>query len=225
MSKPNDRVFLALCAAAGLAILLGCALPTFELYLFASIGGGDDQQVFDYRRELRLLTYPVPGALVFPVTGAALAGTGLYGALRGPRPWVVAVAIALTIPAFVQVVRTLDLENSSESGGVSVCDEPRLEGCIYYLAPAARDFREHVMRKPEARRRGYDPPEEGAYNITRLAGWQPIGWAAAIISLTAWFRAILFVAPRLRWAFLIYAGLLIVVFVWVVSWWLRNWYP
>ena len=84
MAKPIDRVFFVFCAAAGALILLGSALPTFDLYLSAAIGAGDAQRGFDYHRDLHLLTYAEPGGLVFPLSGAAFLAVGIAGALR-PR--------------------------------------------------------------------------------------------------------------------------------------------
>jgi hypothetical protein len=72
MAKPSDRVFFAFCAAAGAGILLGSALPTFELYLSAAIGAEASQRSFDYHRDLHLLTHGELGGLVFPLSGAAL---------------------------------------------------------------------------------------------------------------------------------------------------------
>jgi hypothetical protein len=217
MTRPNDRVFFVLCALAGLVILLGCALPTFEFSLSASVGAGDEQRVYDYRRDLRLLTYREPGGLVFPLVGAALFAIGVAGAVR-PRTWVVVAAVTLTLPAFVQMVRTVDYTDSS------ACDEARLEDCIGYLAPAVQEFREDVTHKPESRLPGYNPPL-GRAGIRGLGGWQLVAWASTLISLVAWFRAIVFAAPRPRAAVPIYAGLLLIVFVIVVAWWLRDFDP
>ncbi len=151
VAKRNDRVFFAFCAAAGALILLGSALPTFELYLDASIGGGDSQRVFEYHRDLHLLTYAEPGGLVFPLSGAALLVIGIAGALR-PRGWLVVAAAVLTVPVFVQTVKTVDYAQSPGDGGVYGCEQPELEACVGYLAPAVRDFRADILRKPEARR-------------------------------------------------------------------------
>ena len=221
MAKPNDRVFFAFCAAAGALILLGSALPTFELYLDASIGGGDSQRSFDYHRDLRLLTYAEPGGLVFPLSGAALLAAGIAGALR-PRGWLVVAAAALTVPVFVQTVKTVDYAKSPGDVGVYACEQPELETCVGYLAPAVRDFRADILRKPEARNPEYLGPERSYYNIQHLTGWWLVGWSAALFSLVAWFRAMLFVVPKLRYAALLYIGLLVLIAIVVVSWWLRD---
>ena len=217
MARPNDRIFFALCAGAGLLILFGCMLPAFELRLDASVGGGDAQRVYDYSRELRLLTYAEPGGLVFPSVAVALLAIGIAGAVR-PSTWLVVAAVALTVPLFVQTVRTLDFADQG------ACDEPPPESCVGYLAPAARDFREDVTRRPESRLPGYNPPV-GLPGIRRLGGWGLIAWTATLISLVAWFRAIVIVAPRPRVAFPLYAGLLLVVFVVVVAWLFRDFQP
>jgi hypothetical protein len=223
VAKPNDRVFFAFCAAAGALILLGSALPTFELYLFAVIGGGDSQRSFDYYRDLDLLTYAEPGGLVFPLSGAALLAGGVAGALR-PREWLVVAAAVLTVPIFVQTVKTVDYAQSPE-GGVHSCEEPELETCVGYLAPAVRDFRADILRKPEARNRDYVGPGRSEFSIEHLTGWRIVGWSAALFSLVAWFRAMLLVVPKQRYAALLYAGLLVLIAIVVVGWWLRDFEP
>ena len=220
MAKPNDRVFFAFCAAAGALILIGSALPTFELYLYATIGAGDSQRSFDYHRDLHLLTYAEPGGLLFPLSGAALLGAGIAGALR-PRGWLIVAVAVLTVPVFVQTVKTVDYAKSPE-GGVYGCEQPELEDCVGYLAPAVRDFRADILQKPEARNPDYLGPEPSYYSIAHLTGWQLVGWTAALFSLVAWFRAILLVVPKLRYAVLLYAGLLVLIAIVVVSWWLRD---
>ena len=220
MGKLNDRVFFALCAAAGALILLGSALPTFELYLSAAIGAGDAQRSFDYHRDVRLLTYAEPGGLVFPVFGAAFLAIGIAGALR-PRRWLIVAAVVLTVPLFVQTVRTVDYAKSPE-GGVYACDEPELEDCVGYLAPAVQDFRADILRKPEARDPDYNAPEPSYYSIDHLAGWQLVGWTVVVFSLVAWMRAMLLVVPKRRHAALLYVGLLVLIAIVVLSWWLRD---
>ncbi len=222
VAKPNDRVFFAACAAAGAAILLGCVLPAFELYLYATIGGGDSQRSFDYYRDLRLITYSEPGALVFPLTGAALVVLGIAGAAR-PRWWLVVAAAALTVPAFVQTVKTVDYATGPGDGGVHTCDQQAsLERCIGYFAPAIREFRADILRKPEARERDYLGPGKTDFNISRLAGWKLVGWAVVVFSLVSWFRALLLVVPDVPRASLLFVLLVLVVFFVVVVWWFRN---
>ena len=221
MAKPYDRVFFAFCAAAGALILLGSALPTFELYLSAAIGAGDAQRSFGYHRDLDLLTYAEPGALVFPLSGAAFLAIGIAGALR-PRVWLIVAAAVLTVPVFVQTVRTVDYAQSPGDIGVYGCEQPELKSCVGYLAPAVRDFRADILRKPEARDPEYLGPEPSDYNIKQLTGWRLVGWTVALFSFVAWFRAILLVVPKLRYAVLLYAGLLVLVAIVVFLWWLRD---
>lgn len=223
MAKPNDRVFFAFCAAAGALILLGSALPTFQLYLTASIGAGDSQRVFEYHRDLRLLTYVEAGGLVFPISGAALLVLGIAGALT-PRRWLIVAVTVLTVPVFVQTVKTVDYAKSPE-GGVYACDKPELQDCVGYLAPAVRDFRADILRKPEARHRDYNAPEPTYFSIEHLTGWKLVGWTAALFSFVAWFRALLLVVPKMRHAVPLYAGLLVLIAIVVLSWWLRDFEP
>jgi hypothetical protein len=220
VAKPNDRVFFVFCAAAGALILLGSALPTFKLYLDASIGAGDSQRVFKYYRDLHLLTYAEPGGLVFPFSGAALLAAGIAGALR-PRRWLVVAAAVLTVPVFVQAVKTVDYAKSPD-GGVYACEQPELERCVGYLAPAVGDFRADILRKPEARRADYLGPERSSYSIEPLTGWRIVGWSVVLFSLVAWLRAMLLVVPKRRYAVLLYAGLLVLIAIIVFGWWLRD---
>jgi len=176
VAKPSDRVFFALCAAAGALIVVGSALPTFKLYLSAAIGAEASQRSFDYHRELRLLTYAEPGGLVFPFTGAALLVAGIAGALK-PRTWLIVAVAALMVPAFVQTVKTVDYARDPGGGGVYACQHPELDDCVGYLAPAVQDFRADVLRKPEARAPEYLGPEPSAYSIQPLTGWRLVGGA------------------------------------------------
>jgi hypothetical protein len=224
MAKPSDRVLFAITAVAGALILIGCLLPAFELYLEASIGAGDDQRVFRFDRELTFATYHEPGALVFPFAGIVLLATGLAG-VRWPRVPLILTAVAVTIPAFVQTVRTVDIQTGPEDVGVTLCDESRLEHCVYYLAPAIRDFRADILREPIARRPEFDGPSRGDYNVRLLTGWLLVGWTVAIYSLFAWFRPLLFLKLRPWQTVAVYALLLVVVFVIVLRWWLRDFEP
>ena len=221
MAKRSDRVFFALCAAAGALILIGSALPTLELFLDASIGAEDSQRSFDYYRELHLLTYAELGGLVFPLSGAALLAAGILGALR-PRRWLIVAVAVLTIPIFVQTVKTDDYARSPGGGGVYACDEPELEDCIGYLAPAVQDLRADILRKPEAREPEYRGPEPSYYSIEQLTGWRLVAWSVVLFSLVAWFRALLLFVPKKRYAVPIYAGLLVVIAFFVLVFWLRD---
>jgi hypothetical protein len=220
--RANDRVFFASCGAAGALILLGCVLPTFELYLSSAVGAGDSQKVYDYYRDLRLITYGEPGALVFRFVGAAFVLVGIVGLAR-PSWWLVVAAAALAVPVFVQTVKTVDYATSPGDGGVYVCEqEGGLESCVGYLAPAVQEFRADVLRKPEAEEPEYYGPGRGDFSISTLAGWQLIGWSVAIFSLVIWFRAVLLVVPSPKKAVLIYVAVLLVVAFSVFAWWLRD---
>jgi hypothetical protein len=87
MPRPSDRVFFAVTAIAGLLVLAACLLPAFELYLYATVGAGNDQRVYDFHRDLRFATYYEAGALVFPLTGIVLLATGVAGVLRFSCRW------------------------------------------------------------------------------------------------------------------------------------------
>ena len=91
-----------------------------------------------------------------------------------------------------------------------------------YLAPAVRDFRADILRKPEARDPDYLGPEPSYYSIEQLTGWRLVGWSVALFSLVAWFRAMLLVVPKKRYAVLLYAGLLVLIAIVVLGWWLRD---
>ena len=221
MAKPRDRVFFALSAAAGALILVGSALPTFKLYLSAAIGAEASQRSFDYYRELRLLTYAEPGGLVFPFTGAALLVAGIAGALR-PRKWLIVAVAVLTVPAFVQTVKTVDYARDPGGGGVYACTHTELADCVGYLAPAVQDFRADILRKPEAREPEYLGPEPSEYSIQPLTGWRLVGWSVALFSLVAWFWALLLIVPKRRYAALIYVGLLVLIAILALSFWLRD---
>jgi hypothetical protein len=221
MAKPSDRGFFALCAAAGALIVVGSALPTFKLYLSAAIGAEASQRGFDYYRDLRLLTYAEPGGLVFPFTGAALLVAGIAGALR-PRKWLIVAVAALTVPAFVQTVKTVDYARSPGDGGVYACQHPELAACVGYLAPAVQDFRADILRKPEARNPEYLGPEPSDHSIEPLTGWRLVGWSVALFSFVAWFWALLLVVPKRRYAALIYVGLLVLIAIFALSFWLRD---
>jgi hypothetical protein len=223
MARPNDRVFFALTAVAGASILVGCVLPTFELYLFATVGGGDDQQSYDFYRELRFATYPEPGALVFPLAGLAFLAIGILGLLK-QGTLLIAVVAAVTVPAFVQTIRTIDINQTAE-GGVLSCEKPRLEDCVHYLAPAVRDLRADILRRPIARHPDFLGPSPEYFSIRRLGGWQLIAWTIGAFSLFAWFRAALLLPLSSAQAALVYAGVLVTVFLIVILWLFRNFEP
>lgn len=224
MAWPNDGVFFALTAAAGALILVGCTLPAFELYLFATVGGGDDQQGYDFYRDLRLATYPEPGAVLFTLAGLAFFATGILGLLKR-RAWLIVVVVALTVPAVVQTIRTIDIQTAAEEGGVSSCEKPRLEDCVYYLAPAVRDLRADILRRPIARHPDFLGPSPDYFSVRRLSGWQLIGWTVGVFSLFAWFRAALLLPLTSAQAAVAYAGALVTVFLIVILWLFRDFEP
>ena len=219
--KPNDRTFFVICGVAGALILLGCALPTFELYLDAALGGGDSQRVFHYYRDLHLGTYREPGARLFMLAGLAFLAIGIFGFMK-PRRWLVVVVTAISIVAFVQTVKTVDYARSPGEVGVYSCQEESLGSCLGYLAPAVQELRADILRKPEAKEPEYLGPGPGAFNIRKLGGWQLVGWSVAIFSLLTWFRTVLLVVPSPRKAAVVYGLVLLVVLVSVLGWWWRD---
>jgi hypothetical protein len=197
MTRPNDRVFFAFAAAAGALILVASALPTFVIGLDAAVGAGDDQRAFSFNRTLRALTYAEPGSLAFPVGGALLGLLGLFG-FRQPRTWAIVVVAALITALFVHNLRARDyVWGGEEVGvGVSTCEQPRLEDCIGFLAPAVRDLRADILKKPIAREREFYGPETNEFRTHGRIGWTLIGWAIAVFSFVAWFRTAFLVTGR-----------------------------
>jgi hypothetical protein len=47
----------------------------------------------------------------------------------------------------------------------------------------------------------------------------------ALFSVVSWFRAMLVVVPKWRYAVLLYAGLLVLIATVVLGWWLRDYEP
>lgn len=216
-----DRVFFGLCALAGALILVGSALPAFELWLEASIGTGDARRSFEYERQLRLMTYLEPETLLFPFVGAAFVALGVAGTVR-PSSWMVVAALLLTMPAYVQTVRALDYADHVEPPGIYHCNEPELEGCIAFFAPAVREFRADVLRRPEAREPGYEGPTRYEYSVEPLGGWELVGWTVVVISLVVWFRAILLAVPQPRLAAIVFLVVVLGIGLVTVLWLFRN---
>ena len=221
VAQLGDRVFFGLCALAGALILVGSILPAFELYLNASTGSGEAEHLLEYERELRLLTYVEPDTLLFPLVGAAFVILGAAGTLR-PRKWMIVVALLLTMPAYVQWVRVWDYADGSPRPGIYGCDEPELEGCIAFFAPAVREFRSDLLRRPEAREPSYQGPTRYHFSVEPLGGWQLVAWSVLAISLVVWFRAILLAVPRPWLAVLFFLALVLLVALVTVGWWLRD---
>ena len=221
VAQLGDRVFFGLCAVAGALILVGSALPGFELYLNASIGTGEAYRSFEYERELRLLTYLEPETLLFPLVGAAFVVLGAAGVLM-PRRWLIVAALLLTMPAYVQTVRVLDYADHVEPPGIYSCDEPELEACIAFFAPAVREFRADVLRRPEAREPGYEGPTRYEFSVDPLGAWVLVFWSVLAISLLVWFRALLLGIRRPWLAALVYLAVLVVIAFATVAWLWRN---
>ena len=49
-----------------------------------------------------------------------------------------------------------------------------------------------------------------------------VGWSVVLFSLLAWFRAMLLVVPKRRYAVLLYVGLLALIAIIVLGWWFRD---
>lgn len=221
VAQLGDRVFFGLCALAGVLILVGSVLHGFELYLNASIGTGEAYRSFEYERELRLVTYLEPQTLLFPLLGAAFVILGAAGVLM-PRRWMIVIALLLSMPAYVQAVRAWDYADAAERPGIYLCDEPELERCIAFFAPAVREFRADVLRKPEAREPSYEGPTRYEYSVEPLGGWRLVGWTVLALSLVVWFRAILLAIRRPWLAALVFLVVVLVVAFATIVWLLRN---
>jgi hypothetical protein len=221
VAQLGDRVFFGLCAVAGALILVGSVQPGFELYLNASTGTGDARRSLEYERGIRLLTYVEPQTLLFPLVGAAFVVLGAAGTVR-PRNWMVVTAVLLTIPAYVQSVRVVDYADPSPRPGIYGCDKPELEGCIAFFAPAVREFRADVLRRPEAREPGYQGPTRYNFSVEPLGGWQLVGWTVLAISLVVWFRASLLMVPRPWQAVPVFLAVVVLVALASIAWSLRD---
>jgi hypothetical protein len=201
MARPNDRVFFALAAAAGALIILGSILPTFVVGLDAAVGAGDAQRAYNFSRTLRSIAYPEPGSLAFPLAGAILGLMGLLGG-RQPRAWMIPLVAAVMTLLFVHAVRATDYIRDGDEVGVYTCDQPQLEDCIGFLAPAVRDLRADILRKPIAREREFHGPERNDFRTSGRIGWTLMGWTVAVFSFVAWFRTA-FLITRRTWASLL----------------------
>ena len=221
VAQLRDRVFFGLCALAGALILVGSVLPAFQLYLNASTGTGEARRTLEYERELRLVTYLEPDTLLFPLVGAAFVVLGAAGTVM-PRSWMAITVLLLTIPAYVQWVRVWDYADASPRPGIYGCDEPELEGCIAFFAPAVREFRADVLRKPEAREPSYQGPTRYHFSVEPLGGWQLVAWTLLAISLVVWFRAILVTVPRAWLAVPIFLVAVFLIALATLAWSLRN---
>jgi hypothetical protein len=193
--RREDRVLWLACLAAGVLVLVGCALPTVEIGQDAFIGAGDAQRGFDYDRSLRFATYVEAGALVFVVGAAGLVLLAVIALAHGSTPVLVVAAAVVSFALVVQVVRVAD-ELDWPEGGVYSCEKPRLEGCIPILTPAVRDLQTDIGRRPEAAEPGFELLAQKGYRARGKRGWSLIVWAsagAALVTAFGLFR--LFLRP------------------------------
>lgn len=216
MARLNDRVFFALAALAGALVLLASTLPTWRVGLDAAVGAGEAQQSYNFNRDLRPIAYHEAGSLVFPVTGAALGLLGLIGLLR-PSMWGVLAVAGVTTVLFVQSLRTIGYFHDPGGTGTHSCEEARLEGCIGFLAPAVRDLRADILRKPIAREPEFLGPGESSYRSSGRSGWTLMGWTIAVFSFVAWFRAALAVTGRVGVAFAVIGVIGLVVLLYLFA--------
>jgi hypothetical protein len=196
MARPNDRLFFAITAGVGALLLLGAILPTFVVGLDAAVGAGNDQRAYNFNRTLRAITYAEPGSLAFPLGGAMLLLTGLVGVAR-PRSWLIFVVAAAMTVLFIHTVRTTDYVRDGDEVGVYLCEQPKLDNCIGFLAPAVADLRADILRLPIAREREFLAPGRNDFRTGGRLGWMMIGWAIAVFSFVAWFRAAFLVTNQM----------------------------
>jgi hypothetical protein len=216
MARLNDRVFFGLAVAAGTLIIVASTLPTWWVGLDAAVGSGEAQRSWNFDRDLRPITYDEPGSLIFPIGGAAFVLLGLVGLLRPGRVAVLAVAAVATV-LFVQSLRTIGYFHEAGGKGVHTCEEPRLEGCIGFLAPAVRDLRGELLRMPIAREPEFLGPGERDYRSGGRSGWTLMGWTIAVFSFVAWFRAALAVTGRVGVAFVVVGVIGLVVLLYLFA--------
>jgi hypothetical protein len=193
--RREDRVLWLACLAAGVLVLVGCALPTVEIGQDAFIGAGDAQRGFDYDRSLRFATYVEADALVFVVGAAGLVLLAVIALAHGSTPVLVVAAAVVSFALVVQVVRVAD-ELDWPEGGVYSCEKPRLEDCIPILTPAVRDLQTDIGRRPEAAEPGFELLAQKGYRARGKRGWSLIVWAsagAALVTAFGLFR--LFLRP------------------------------
>jgi hypothetical protein len=216
MVRPNDKVFFALAALAGALVLLASTLSTWWVGLDAAVGAGEAQQSYNFNRDLRPIAYHELGSLIFPVGGVTLGLLGLTGLLRPSKSAVLAVAGVTTI-LFVQSLRTMGYFHDAGGIGVHSCEEPRLEGCIGFLAPAVRDLRADILRKPIAQDPEFLGPGKNSYRSGSRNGWTLMGWTIAVFSFVAWYRAALAVTGRVRVAFAVVGVIGLVVLLYLFA--------
>jgi hypothetical protein len=216
MARPYDRVFFAFAAAVGALVLIASALPAWWVGLDAAVGAGEAQHSYNFNRDLRPIAYHEIGSLIFPVAGAALGLLGLIGLLR-PSRWAVLAVAGLATILFVQSLRTISYFHYAGGIGVLTCEEPRLEGCIGFLAPAVRDLRADILRKPIAREPEFLGPGQRSYRSGGRSGWTLMGGTIAVFSFVAWFRAALAVTGRVGVAFAVVGVIGLVVLLYLFA--------
>jgi hypothetical protein len=131
-------------------------------------------------------------------------------------------ALLLTMPAYVQSVRVWDYADPSHRPGIYGCDKPELEGCIAFFAPAVREFRADVLRRPEAREPGYQGPMRYHFSVEPLGGWRLVGRTVLAFSLVVVFRASLLAVPRPWLAVPVFLAVVVLIALASIAWWLRD---
>jgi len=192
-ARRGDRWVWLACLAAGVLVLIGCALPTVEVGQDAIIGAGDTQRGFEYDRSVRFATYLEPGAMLFVVGAAALVLLAVIALARGSTPVLVVAAAVLSLALVIEVVRVAD-ELDWPDGGVYSCEKRRLEDCVPILAPAVRDLQAEIGRRPEAAEPGFELLAQDGYRARGKGGWSLIVWAcvgAVLVTAFAAFRLVL----------------------------------
>ena len=216
MARLNDRVFFASSAVAGGLVLLGCVLPTWTVGLDAAVGAGEEQRAYNFDRDLHAITYGEPGSLVFPLGGIALGALGIVGLAR-PHRWVVFAVAGVATVLSVQAIRTTDYLRGGDEPGVYTCEAERLDDCVGFLAPAVRDLRAEILRKPIAQEPEFLGSGERSYRSGGRSGWTLMGWTIAVFSFVAWFRAALAMTGRVGVAFAVVGVIGLVVLLYLFA--------
>jgi hypothetical protein len=196
-ARTEDRRFWLVCLAAGVLVLLACALPTIEIGQGAYIGAGDTQRSFDYNRAVRFATYFEPGSMLYGLGALVLVLIAVVALVRGSNGLLVVMA-ALVSLAFVVEAARIGEELRWEDTGVFSCEEA-LEKCASLVAPAVRDLQEDIRRRPEAADPEFDLLDRNGYRARGQVGWWLLVWTSLVIAGVAAFRAFLLVL-RPVWA-------------------------
>jgi hypothetical protein len=183
----EDRRFWLACAAAGVVLLLGCALPTIEVGQGAFIGAGDEQRGFDYDRSVRFATYREPGSMLFLLGAIGLILLAAVALVRGSRALLI-VAVAVLSFAFVVEAARIDDELRWSDSGVYACGD-RLEDCVPFVAPAVRDLQADILERPEAAEAEFELLDRNGYRARGKVGWELIVWTSVTLALVTAFRA------------------------------------